>query len=338
VTGGRSGITGGALFGGTVGLVPEEAQLGRRLAIVRVYYHLGQSFPRASDRLLMAGGRTLLVSLDTVPGRPGYASIAAGRQDAVIGGFLSAVNLAAVRYRLGAIYICFEHEPDVQAHHGGLGSPAQFVSAWDHVHQLAAAAHLNWNQGGRLHWVWIMTHNAFLPLYSQPKYAWRAAASFWPGTSEVDIIGVDGYDAYGCRLAQGRLRAARSEATLTPASVYGAAVGFAQQVGGLPVFIGEWGSATSAARVQSAFIRRMQAYLTRNREIAAALYWNEAGPNCSFVINTIAPSVSALAAMGQAVALRGQVRAAAGQPLRATTKSQSASNAARAETSGRARI
>ncbi len=96
----RSGVDGGALFGGNTKLVPEEARLGRSLAIVRVYYRLGESFPRPADRRLMAEGTTLLVSLDTVPGDPGYASIAASHQDAAIAAFLKAVNQAAVQYRL----------------------------------------------------------------------------------------------------------------------------------------------------------------------------------------------------------------------------------------------
>ena len=56
---------------------------------------------------------------------------------------------SAVKYHLPAIYVTFEHEADVLTHHRALGTPAQFIQAWDHIHQLAAAAHLNWNDGGR---------------------------------------------------------------------------------------------------------------------------------------------------------------------------------------------
>ena len=83
----------------------------------------------------MAGGSTLLVSIDST--RASYAQIAAGDQDGYLRAFLRAVDQAALRYHLGAIYISFEHEPD-GPQHAQLGSPAQFVQAWDHVHQLAA--------------------------------------------------------------------------------------------------------------------------------------------------------------------------------------------------------
>ena len=39
-----SGVTGGALFGGTSPLLAEQGALGRKLAIVRLYYMIGQQF------------------------------------------------------------------------------------------------------------------------------------------------------------------------------------------------------------------------------------------------------------------------------------------------------
>src|SRR5208282_5434060 len=101
---------GGALFGGNSSLVPEETALGRKLAIVRVYYRFGESFPNVADRQVMAAGSTLMVSLATLRGGSSYASIAAGLQDSYVSSFLSAVNQAAIRYHLSAIYFCFEHE------------------------------------------------------------------------------------------------------------------------------------------------------------------------------------------------------------------------------------
>ena len=47
---GTSGVTGGALFGGTVPLLAEQGHLGRKLAIVRIYDMVGQKFapPRST--------------------------------------------------------------------------------------------------------------------------------------------------------------------------------------------------------------------------------------------------------------------------------------------------
>ncbi len=100
--------------------------------------------------LALAQGSTILVSFDTYPRHgPSYASIAAGRADGTIRAFLDSVEQAAVKYRLRAIYVTFEHEANNVSLHAGLGSPAQFIRAWHHVHQLAVGAHLDWNQGGR---------------------------------------------------------------------------------------------------------------------------------------------------------------------------------------------
>src|SRR5262249_50242825 len=128
-----SGVTGGALFGGNYPVVSLQPSLGRKLAIVRLYYFIRDSFPRPAQlQNLLAKGQTVLVSMDA---KTSYASIAAGQKDAEINSFLHAVNQAAIKYQLGSIYITFEHEPDSK-HHRALGAPVQFLQAWDHIHQL----------------------------------------------------------------------------------------------------------------------------------------------------------------------------------------------------------
>jgi hypothetical protein len=300
--GSRSGVTRGALFGGTRALASEEGQLGRRLAIVRAYYEFGQPFPKPANRLAMAAGTTLLVSLDVSPATgPSYASIADGQHDATIMSFLKAVNAAAVRYHLGAIYIDFEHEADNIRRRSGLGSPAEFIAAWDHIHQLAVSAHLDWNDGGRLHWVWILTHFAFLS---------GAASSFWPGRSEVDVVAADGYNTSTCRQAMpGSNLVAQGNQVTTPAELFGSVLGFAHAQGGLPVFIPEWGSVPyTSPGVQAGFIRQMETYVTANREIAAALYWSGHGQGngCNYALGNRPESLGALATMGRSSGMQGK--------------------------------
>jgi hypothetical protein len=291
----------GALFGGNLSLVPEQPSLGRTLAVVRVYYLIGEKFARRADQLYMAHGSTLLISLDTAPGGPTYASIASGHEDGTISAFLTAVNQAAVSHGFGAIYFAFEHEVDSAPHHVGLGSPAEFISAWDHIHALAESLHLNWNDGGRLHWVWILDAGA----YSQ-----GVAGSFWPGAGEVDIVAADGYNTQGCRdLRPGNMVAHGTEVT-SPATLFDPVLGFARANGGLPVFIAEWGSVpyTSPA-VRAGYIQSMQAYVSANPQIAAALYWNGHGFGnaCNYNIDGDPASVAALAAMANSPALAGHV-------------------------------
>jgi hypothetical protein len=240
----------------------------------------------------MKAGSTLLVSLDSVPGRgPGYAAIIAGNQDAAIIAFLKEVNRAAVQYHLGAIYISFEHEPD-NPNHLVLGPPAEFDLAWDHIHQLAAAAHLNWDNGGRLHWVLILTHKA---------YGTRAS-KFWPGASEVDVVAVDGYNSYACKVAKYGPWFVRNP---TPANLFGPAVRFASAYG-LPVFIAEWGSDSSPLRAQSHFIHEMQAYVANTPQITATMYW-DSGIHCNYRIDGHPAAIAALASMGHSAAMQGHV-------------------------------
>lgn len=296
----RSGVTGGALFGGTATLTGEDARLGRTLAIVRVYYQIGELFPTRLDRRLMAQGSTMLVSLDTVPGGPTYSSIAAGSQDAAISAFLRAVNQAAVRYHLGAIYFSFEHEMNAANTHHGLGTPGQFIQAWDHIHQLAESAHVNWNDGGRIHWVFIMTHAGYVPMASREGWARDdpSPTAFWPGDSEVDIVAADGYNSDGCKL---------SGNSVTPEGLFGPLLSFAR-ANGLPVFVAEWGDTPrDPGGGQATFIRQMESFVSANPEVAGVMYWNNMGRRCTFSIDNYPSAIVAMATMGHSPALQGHV-------------------------------
>jgi hypothetical protein len=274
------------MFGGNAALIKDEPALGRKLAIVRAYYRIGDAFPPDSYAQHLSAGSTLLVSLDS--NGASYASIAAGNKDSAILSFLRAVNRVAYRYHVGAIYVSFEHEPDSPQHHA-LGSPAGFVRAWDHVHHLAASAHLDWNTGGRLRWALILIHSSI-------GRAW--GNSFWPGAGEVDVFAVDGYNSYPCR-SSGQNRAQ------SPASLFNSTLSFASSHGGLPVFISEWGS--SSAGPQAQFIQQMRSYVTGHRQIKAALYWDDGGGRCSYRVDGHATALAALRAMGHSAAMQGRV-------------------------------
>ena len=297
----RSGVTGGALFGGTTTLTREDGKLGRKLAIVRDYYRIGERFPTKVNRSLMAQGSTLLASLDTIPGGPAYASIAAGNQDAAISAFLKAVNQAAVRYHLAAIYFSFEHEMNAPNTHHGLGTPGQFVQAWDHIHQLAASAHLDWNDGGRIHWVFIMTHAGYEPMATRGAWAQNdpSPTAFWPGDSEVNIVAADGYNSDGCKL--------RGD-SVTPEGLFGPLISFARANGGLPVFVAEWGGTPrDPSGGQAAFIHQMESFVSTNHQVAGVMYWNNMGRRCTFSIDNYPLAIVAMATMGHSQALQGHL-------------------------------
>jgi hypothetical protein len=314
--GSRSGVVDGALFGGDLPLVPETGKLGRRLAIVRAYFRFGQQFPNAQAAAAMRAGGTVLASLDSAPtkGQGTYASIAAGQHDAAILRFLQQEEQAAVSHHLGAIYFSFEHEANSPPHRA-LGTPAQFVQAWDHIRHLAASAHLLWNQGGRIHFVLILTNMAYRSTTGRPQWAARMgqATSYFPGSNEVDIVAADGYNHGGCKSAgAGALMGVSAGARkVTPGFLFDSVVSFAQSHGGLPVFIAEWGSQVfTGSSEQAVFISQMRAFVSANREVAAALYWNshsQQNRGCSSSVNNQPASLAALAAMGHAPGLQGHL-------------------------------
>jgi hypothetical protein len=298
-----SGVTGGALFGGTSPLLAEQGALGRKLAIVRLYYMVGQKFTTPKVGQIMSSGGTVLASLD-IPHGHGitYASIVAGRQDTQIRAWLTEVEQDAVAHNIPAAYVSFEHEANTTANQV-LGTPAQFQAAWKHIHQLAARAHLNAGNGGRLRWAMILMHTAYFPASMRPHWSLRLgfASQYFPGTGNVDVIAADGYNRGGCRSHDG---GRPTEATVTPGSLFDPVLTFARTHGGLPVFIAEWGSAfyTGAPGWQATFIPMMKAYVLANPSIAAVLYWDQRGNfACHFAVNGHPQSVSALAAMGRAI-------------------------------------
>ena len=95
---------------------------------------------------------------------------------------------------------------------------------------------------------------------------------------------------------------------MSPTSLFSDVVSFATAHGEIPVFIAEWGSvADPSPSVQVNFIRQMQAFVDANPLIAAALYWDSKVPHCNYEISNSSSSLAALASMGQAPDMQGQV-------------------------------
>jgi hypothetical protein len=283
-----------------VPLAAVQGALGRKLAIVRVYDRLGQTFQSRLVDNFLANGTTILMSLDTFPGGTPYSAIAAGQQDATITAFLESMNSSAIHYKMPAIYFTFEHEANVPATHTGLGTSAQFIQAWDHIHQIAVNHHLLWNQGGRIHFTLILTHF----FYNNGK-----AIDWWPGANEVDIVAADGYNTGGCRTARKNHSGFTNGVTPpeSPSSLFTGVVQFAAAHGGLPVFIAEWGSvAYSNASVRVTWINQMQSFVAANPSIHAALYWDSEVPPCNYIIDNSPSSLSALATLAQSPLMQGR--------------------------------
>jgi hypothetical protein len=301
------------LFGGTTNLLAEQGKVGH-LGIVRKYFTLGERFGGRGSDSIMRQGSTMLISLDSPKHGPSYASIAAGKHDGEIRAFLTQVEQAAVHYHIPAVYIDFEHEANSRPHQA-LGTPAQFVAAWRHIHTLAAHAKVNWNTGGRLHWVLVLEHMAYFTRAERPQWSLSMgfAANYFAGSAYVDAVAADGYNSGSCGYARPRGYLEPGTQTVAPGSMFNPVLAFAQQHGNMPVFVAEWASVRYRdSAVRPGFIHSMEQYVLSHPTIKGVSYWDSWGGGvrghggahsgaCNMSVNSDPRSLAALGVMNHAL-------------------------------------
>lgn len=173
----------GALFGawvqptGGFGAAGEESAvtgleraLGRKLAIDQLYVRWAAPMPLAVARWDLRGGRIPMISW------AGASTdlIAAGAYDTQIRA--RALQLRALR---GPVMLRWFAEMDGVGNHPNVVSPASFIEAWRHIHDIFSNA-------GAVNVRWVWCPNAF-------HFAAGFAQRFYPGGGYVDWIGADGY-------------------------------------------------------------------------------------------------------------------------------------------------
>jgi len=123
-----------------------------------------------------ANGAVPAVQMDPETISP--ASIAAGRYDAYLHAYA-----AAVRSFGHPVIIGFGHEMNGWWFSWGYRhtSPAQFVAAWRHIVTV-------FRQQGAYNVTWLWTINII-----DPAHGIRTPAAWWPGSSYVTWVGIDGY-------------------------------------------------------------------------------------------------------------------------------------------------
>jgi len=256
-------------------LAATEQALGHRFAMVYTFHDINDEVPSAYDRAVLAGGALLHVSIDArVYGEPAgtvtWAAVAAGQYDADL--TRAAQGIAALHQR---VFVTFDHEPD-QAAKAGQGTPAQFVAAWRHVHDLFTRAGAT-----NAVWVWVVT-------------GWAGSAAtalqMWPGNAYVDWISWEGYDNQGC-IGGGSSTAPIDFATaVLPFDrwlhAHGPAVGMDVDK---PVMISESGSALTPGRpVNATWFAGMERVLRRHPQIKAVTWWDHSGssPGCDYTFTS----------------------------------------------------
>jgi len=285
-------IRAAAMLGGSRPLLTEQGALGRKLALVRLYYMLGEKFTTPAEQSIMSQGSTVLASIDIPGNGPTYAQIAAGAADGAFLAWLGAANAAGAQSGRN-VYVDFEHEANASFDQW-LGTPAQFAKAWRHLHALAARAGLT-----RLRWTMILMHYTYYPKADRPTWSFRLgfAADYWPGAGYVDYVASDGYDRGGCKQSgtSGPVQAAE-----TAADIFTYPLRWAE-AHRVPLIIAEWGGAffTSDHLFQVTFIQSMESFLLAHSQVKAALYWDQSYGKCDYSINQNPAAITAMAALGQ---------------------------------------
>jgi beta-mannanase len=243
-----------------------ERQIGRRLAIDHTYVPWGAAlgWRPAWDVSL---GRIPLITF----GNGGNTTeIAQGRHDVYLRQLSEAVR------ELGKpVFLRYAHRMDLASASSWVGSPAAYVAAWRHVHEIFA--------GLPVSWVWTPTAAGFSG--DQP------AERFYPGDDYVDWIAADGYNGAGCGGQSGWRQLA---------DVFGDfyAWGSAR---GKPLMIAEAGTAedpANPARKAAWFDDATRQLATEMPNIQALVYFH-AKKACDYRVTTSASSLEAFKRLAQ---------------------------------------
>ncbi len=239
----------------------QEQAIGRPLSILERYHDMSTSpdgvFPGPAERQL---ARTHLLLFAWAPavwsGHSTYQwrTVASGALDH------SVVIPEARRLRAfgRTVFLTFSTEPDGAV--PGLGSPADFVAAWRHLHDVFA-------QQGARNVVWVWNTEGYLPHAA-------TIAALYPGNAYVDWVGYDPYNYFTCHGAPWRSFAQ----TVTPFYRWLMSHGF----GAKPLMLAEFGSVADPhdPSRQADWYRSIPAVLAGLPHIKAAIQWNAATSGC----------------------------------------------------------
>jgi hypothetical protein len=287
----------GALLGveppgpSTSGLAGAEASLGRTVDLVYSFHDINDVVPSPFDREVVASGRVLHVDIDSRdyensdPTTVHWAAVAAGDYDSDLEQMARGIASLHV-----PVFVTFDHEPDQPAR-SAVGTPAEFVAAWRHVHDLFI-------EQGATNAVWVWVVMALPQTYA-------ATPAFWPGAAYVDWVSWDSYDEAACR--DGGPDPARFQTFRTATLGY---LSWLRSQGGAtgidldkPMMISETGTVVIPGpdALADTWYDEVPAVLRREPGIKAVTVWDHTGsdPACDFRL-TQSPALARSAARAAA--------------------------------------
>ena len=216
----------------TVGSV--LAATGRPLALLHVYARWSRPAPVSELRAVVGDGSVPI--LDWGCG-PDVSTLASGGDDTTITAYADALKGFE-----GPVFLRWCWEMNLVGLHPQVGGPAAFVSAWDHIRTLFREA-----GASNVSFVWC------------PGLTGVDPAPYFPGATEVDWIGVDGYSR-------------------TPGETFGSLFStfvHTWQGEGKPLMVAETGAAGSA---QPSYIDSIGADAPGLPAVKAVAYFDAPGP------------------------------------------------------------
>lgn len=257
----------------------QEASLGRPLDLILVYHDMSTTpdgiFPNSAEEQL-SHHHLLVFSWAPVVWSTGqeysWETIASGALDQ------SVIIPEAIRLRnLGTtVFLSFAPEADSSVG-ASQGSPAQFVAAWRHVHDVFASLKVR-------NVVWVWTTTGYLPHES-------TIAAMYPGNSYVDWIGYDPYNYFSCRNSPWQ----SFSQTIGPFYQWLSARHF-----GKPIMLTEYGTSPDPANpgLEASWYQDIAPAIKMYPGIKALNLWNSSTDQCNFMLSN--QSAQAQAAYRQA--------------------------------------
>jgi hypothetical protein len=251
--------------GQEAGIVAFEHAIGRKLAISSLYLSWNEPMPVALARWDLRGGRIPMISWTG----ESSARLLAGTSDSWV-----RAQALALKSLPGPVLLRYFPEMNNGYEARLAGSPAQFVAAWRHLHEIFASA-----GAANVHWVWNPSGVGFATGFAQ---------RFYPGDAYVNWIGADGYN-WAPRLP--------GVAWRSFSDIFSAFYRWAEHAA-KPLLIGEFGAVEGRPDAKAAWLRQAGKELrTQFPRIKAVVYFNSIHENFGYQFDwKVTSSSSALAA------------------------------------------
>jgi Glycosyl hydrolase family 26 len=257
----------------------QESYLGRPLDIVELYHDMSDTangiFPNHAEVRLARTHHLLLYSW--APANWDRNTVFKWQE--IADGAIDQSVIVPEAERLKAlghpVFLSFSPEAD-SATASRLGTPAEFVAAWRHIHDVFA-------QVGASNVIWVWTTEGYLAHAS-------TIAALYPGSSYVDWIGYDPYNFYTCHGAHWETFAQTVEPFYRWLT--------AHHLGGKPEMLAEFGSSPDPQQPgrETTWYQGIGPVVRALPHIKALVQWNSTVPGCSL---QLADGSAAMAAYRQ---------------------------------------